>query len=249
MGGCGGPAPLGGLPGGSSPPGYWFVSDCHITRCYIPPWGPGPGGARETLCFKKRKSRRVLQEQFLGASTRERRHNLYIDVSSRDRLRLLARPLGRARPQALRCLSSLWAAWQRSWESPEARLGGPQESWRPGCVPDRFRSAALGARGARELARVGRDGDGSRRRAVAVRQRVRTSGKGQGKRRGRTGRGMRGGNPRAQTGAGTQLTRRAFRTPPSSPPPLRPFLCSRSLRHPRDEIVAFGTMVTSGPGT
>lgn len=51
------PKSLQGPPCGSSPLGDVFVSDCHITRSYIPPWGLGPGRAGRGRQYVSRKER------------------------------------------------------------------------------------------------------------------------------------------------------------------------------------------------
>ena len=146
-GGCGGPTSLRGPPGGSSPRRDGFGSDCHITRCYIPPWGLGPGPAgrgRQYVSGKKRAGRSWKSNH--SEPPRENTGTVSRDLSSRGRLRLrlLTRPQGRARPQSLLSLSSLRTVWQRSRKCPEAVWGDPQEPW---CHPPRPGSRPSSARG------------------------------------------------------------------------------------------------------
>lgn len=146
-GGCGGPTALRGPPGGSSPCRDGFGSDCHITRCYIPPWGLGPGGAGETRCFTKRKRRQVLEPPRENTGTVSR------DLSSRGRLRLRLRLLAHSSSgsgqtanttESSRFAGSVAALARLS----EGRLRDPQEPWghqlRPGSGPASTRSWGAG---------------------------------------------------------------------------------------------------------
>lgn len=200
-----------GPPGGSYPLGDASVSDCHITRSYIPPWGRA-GRRRQCVSRTERAGRSRRSNSSAPPSEAASTARLCGDLSSPGPPRALA-----AAPySSSRSGQTADVAGSEQFASCVAALpgfsGGPfggifRTPGVTGCIPDRV-GPALGARGG-----GGREGDqgwagkvenGSKRRAGTAGLWTRTSGMEKRQKGGKIWKwialgGGGWGNPRAQT--------------------------------------------------